>query len=123
MRRFAYRLALKLGWSNVDAMLRSMTARQYLEWLEFARVEPFGEDRADARAGIIARILANIYRDRGARPTPYDLVDCVPHPAGDAFVGEEGAAAPVRPRQDWREMKAMAMLLSGSGGPNAEWKE
>ncbi|MDL2280149.1 hypothetical protein LJC15_05790 [Desulfovibrio sp. OttesenSCG-928-G11] len=31
----AYALALELGWSDVDAMLESMTAMQYREWLAF----------------------------------------------------------------------------------------
>ena len=34
----AYALALEFGWSNVDAMLESMTAMQYREWLAFFRI-------------------------------------------------------------------------------------
>lgn len=34
----AYSLALELGWSDVDAMLESMTAMQYQEWLSFYRI-------------------------------------------------------------------------------------
>ena len=30
--------ALELGWSDVDAMLESMTATQYQEWLAFFRI-------------------------------------------------------------------------------------
>ncbi|MCL1940032.1 MAG: hypothetical protein FWG04_05165 [Desulfovibrionaceae bacterium] len=38
----AHALALELGWPDVDAMLESMTAMQYQEWLAFFRI------RADA---------------------------------------------------------------------------
>jgi len=34
----AYALAFELGWSDVDAMLESMTAMQYKEWLAFIKI-------------------------------------------------------------------------------------
>ncbi len=34
----AYSLALELGWSDVDAMLETMTASQYKEWLAFFKI-------------------------------------------------------------------------------------
>ena len=37
----AYRLAAKLGWVNVDRMLEAISDDQWLEWLEFFRVEPW----------------------------------------------------------------------------------
>lgn len=38
MRYTAYALALELGWWDVDAMLDSMTYRQFQEWLAFYRI-------------------------------------------------------------------------------------
>lgn len=42
-RRFAHRLALALGCENVDAMLASISWRQFQEWMQFYNEEPFGQ--------------------------------------------------------------------------------
>jgi len=45
------------------------------EWLAYASLEPFGEDRADLRAGIIASTVANVNRGRSQRSlTPQDFM-------------------------------------------------
>ena len=49
-RRFALRLALEMGWPNVDAMLREMTAEQFDEWIAYYQLEPFGILAEDAIA-------------------------------------------------------------------------
>lgn len=36
--------------------------------MAYARLEPFGEERADLRAGIIASTVANVHRSRKQRP-------------------------------------------------------
>lgn len=41
---FAYRLARVLGWVNVDAMLDSITHDQFQEWMQYAELEPFGDE-------------------------------------------------------------------------------
>lgn len=43
MRRAAYRLALELGWFNVDAMLATGEPRHLAEWQEYEDLEPFGQ--------------------------------------------------------------------------------
>ena len=106
MRRFAYRLALRLGRSNVDAMLRSMTAKQFQEWMTFAELEPFGEDREDARFGSVVQVLTNVYRNSKKHPAPYTLAACVLE-GGDAFEG-----AQVRKPQSWQEMKMIGMTAA-----------
>lgn len=62
-RRFAFRLALALGQSNPDAMLARMPHRVWLEWGEYAAIEPFdgewADKRADWRAGMQAATVAN----------------------------------------------------------------
>lgn len=64
MRVFAHRLALHLGRVDVDRMLSELTAAQLQEWIAYSRVEPFGELRADLRAGIIAATQANCHRSK-----------------------------------------------------------
>ena len=35
--------------------------------MAFYRLEPFGEERADVRAGIVASVIANVNRRKGAK--------------------------------------------------------
>jgi hypothetical protein len=106
MRRFAYRLALRLGKPNVDAMLRSMTSIQLQEWVAFAELEPFGEDREDARIASIVRAVVNSNRKK-----PVTLEACILD-GGDAV----SSAAPVPPKkkskEHWKAMKAIAKEMS-----------
>jgi len=45
------------------------------EWMAYEELEPFGEARADMRAGIIAATFANVHRRKGARPfKPIDFM-------------------------------------------------
>lgn len=66
MRQFAFRLALKLGRWDVDALLAEMPRRAFLEWLAYHEMEPWSEDRADARAAIVSCLIYNVNRRRGA---------------------------------------------------------
>lgn len=60
-RRFLYRLALESGyWAyNPYALFRRMPLYVWLEWQEFAILEPFGAQRRDVRAGTIAAMVLN----------------------------------------------------------------
>lgn len=37
------------------------------DWLAYAEIEPFGDFRADVRAGIVASTIANVHRGKGQR--------------------------------------------------------
>ena len=52
------RLALALGWSVSD-IRRYMTAGEVQMWKAYAQIEPFGEERADLRAAIVAHTVAS----------------------------------------------------------------
>jgi hypothetical protein len=43
--------------------------------MAYASIEPFGEERADLRAGIIASVIANSNRDRKRKPEPFSPYD------------------------------------------------
>ena len=66
---------MKLGYVNVDSMLRCITIRQLKEWQKFAELEPFDEERADIRAAAIAHTMANMWR--GKNVSPYKLADFI----------------------------------------------
>lgn len=66
-RRFAYRLALKMGRVDVTQMLRELSAQELDAWRFYESLEPFEEYRADWRNAHIIATLANIYRAKGGR--------------------------------------------------------
>jgi hypothetical protein len=57
---------LAVGEVDVDGMLARIPSRLLTEWLAYAQLEPFGEERADLRAGIVAAAVVNVQRGRGA---------------------------------------------------------
>lgn len=62
-----FRLALALGEENPDAMLARMPLPMLYRWMAYYKAEPFGEERADLRAGVIASTIANANRGKGQR--------------------------------------------------------
>lgn len=58
--------------------MRVITGPQLADWLDFYTVEPWGDTRADLRAGIVAATMANIHRDPKRRPTPFAPRDFMP---------------------------------------------
>lgn len=50
-------------------------SREFAEWLAFYRIDPFGEQRADLRNGILAALVANAMRRSGQQPAkPEDFM-------------------------------------------------
>ena len=57
-------------------MLSEITSMQFAEWMSYATLEPFGEDRADLRMGILASVIAN--SNRGKNQKPFHASDFIP---------------------------------------------
>jgi hypothetical protein len=64
-------LAVMAGELDVEAMLRRHTAKWFLNWQAYYELEPFGEMRADLRAALICKTLADL--KRGKNQKPYDI--------------------------------------------------
>jgi len=60
----------------VDGLLGRMTSRQLAEWMAYAAVEPFGEDRADFRVGHALSVIVNLFRDPNGPPV--SIADLLP---------------------------------------------
>jgi hypothetical protein len=58
-------LALELGYANVDAMLREMTAQQFAEWIAYYQIEPFGTLSEDAEWAHWKSIYTNAHIRKG----------------------------------------------------------
>jgi hypothetical protein len=104
MRRFAYRLALQLGWVNVDHMLRTITAEQFQEWMVFEALEPFETERGDVRNAAVVSTLINLKRKRGKKPISLD--------ACKLRFGDSQPVAKER-TQTWEQQKAIAQMYTG----------
>lgn len=59
-----------------SAMLRQMRRSELGMWAALMRVDPWGEWRADLRAGTIASTLVNLKLRKGAKP--YSALDFMP---------------------------------------------
>jgi len=99
--RFAYRLAVKLGRVNVRQMLSEISNKELIEWMVFADLEPFDEERADVRAAAIRATLLNIHRRQGT-PVVTPL-ECMTH---------FGDSEPPPHKQTWQEQKAICRMYS-----------
>ena len=48
-------------------MLGEISSTQFAEWMAFSRLEPWGEERADLRTGIVASTIANANRGKNTK--------------------------------------------------------
>ena len=57
-------------------MMNEMSGEQFMAWVAYAELEPFGEERADLRSGIVASVIANVNRDpkKGKAYSPSDFI-------------------------------------------------
>ena len=53
-----------------------MTSKEFVEWMAYERIDPFGSTREDIRSAIIAMTIHNKDRRRGQ--TPAKISDFIP---------------------------------------------
>lgn len=59
-------------------MLAGMSSAMLSEWMAFAAVEPFGEERNDYRLAYALAVIVNLFRDKDTPPVqPKDLMPSV----------------------------------------------
>lgn len=63
---------------TVAELLARVSSRELSEWMAYAQIEPFGEERADLRAGVVAATVANTARDPKKRPRPFRADEFMP---------------------------------------------
>ncbi len=89
--------------------LQRISSQEISEWIEYYKLEPFGEERADLRAGIVASTTANASRDRRKRRKPFKPNEFMPR-----FGTEEPEA------QSWeRQLQIVEMLNAAFGGKDS----
>jgi hypothetical protein len=62
-KRWTFRLALALGMTRAELLTRISSA-ELSDWLTYYELEPWGEQQAEYRAGLIASAMANTTRSK-----------------------------------------------------------
>jgi hypothetical protein len=58
------------------AEIDALSIDEFVQWMCFYSIEPFGEKRGDIQSAIIAQTMANIHRASDAKP--YTVKDFIP---------------------------------------------
>jgi len=89
---------------TVSEMLSRMSGQELTDWEAYYRLEPFGAERGDLQAGIVAATLVNSFQGKGAKPVqPSDfLLQFSPDPRKAKT-------------QDWTQMLDTVKALAASG--------
>ena len=94
-------------------MLYEMDCEDLRQWIEYYKTSPWGQERADLRAGIIASTFANA--NRAKRSRAYKPED---------FMPTFGGTARRRPTQSIAEQKAIVeRILAGNARAQAKHDE
>ena len=116
------RLALSMGEPDVDAMLSRITASQFREWMAYMAIEPWGEARADLRAGIVAAAVTNAHRVKGKAAKPKDFMpkfDRKPQSPADHLKIFRGMGNAMKKSHDGKQQAAAQEGQKGGRAPNA----
>lgn len=71
-------------------MLAAMPAAAFDEWWQYFESDPWGEERADFRAGLIASTIANVHRRPNSRPyVPADFMPSLQSPVATVISDNE----------------------------------
>jgi len=85
---------------SVRQAQEEISSPEFSEWRAYDELDPFGEGRADLRAGIIAATMANLWSS-GKQKVPYDFM-----PDFDKTEAESE-------QQSVEDMQARLMILAG----------
>ena len=59
----------------VGELLARTSGQELAEWAAYYRLEPWGEERADLRSGVVAALICNALRGKGGKVrAPQDFV-------------------------------------------------
>ena len=83
---------------TVSRLLAETTSAELTEWIAFYQLEPFGPERGDLQAGIVAATVANVNRDAKKQKKPYSAQDFMPKFEG---AGSKGPKSPEELQRKW----------------------
>jgi hypothetical protein len=94
-----------------------MSVKQFRAWVEYAQLEPFGEERSDWRAGLVTSAIYNVNMDT-RKHKPMEPADFMPkfnwHEHGDeeyANEADDGEDQPITLEQ-WNNFKSEIVMAA-----------
>lgn len=99
-----------MGEVDVDALLARLSSRQISEWMAYYTLDPFGEERADLRMGMLMALIANVNRDPQKRKEAYTAEEFMPK-FGEEYK-QDGPGK--QDGQTWEQQKELLKAMSGS---------
>lgn len=98
---------------TVAEMLARISSQELTEWACYYGLEPFGEDRADLRSGIISATVANVNRsEKQEALTPQAFMPKFGQEPAEEPELEEETEEP----EAWRKMLQQAEILNAAFG-------
>jgi len=91
---------------NVDAMLRSITWAQLMEWMEYAALEPFGDRRRDWQAASVCATVANMTAIGMRSEKRFKVADFMLDFTQEPHAESEPAG------KSWQEMRMIARMMA-----------
>lgn len=88
-------------------MLRSITWPQFVQWMEYAEAEPFGDRRQDWHAASLCATMMNQTAMLMRSETRFNVRDFLLD-----FDGEEKPTP--APEKSWQEMRMIAQMLAAA---------
>lgn len=83
-------------------------SKEFLRWMAFNRLEPFGQQAEDIRFARLMALIANANRDPKRKPTPFSADDFMPdYDEGYVYV------EPMSPEETLEIVRALAEGLGG----------
>ena len=116
-------------------MLETMSVKQFRRWVEYAQLEPFGEERDDWRAGLVTSAVYNVNIDP-RKHRQLDPIDFMPKFANtdtdetdedqdqdqddvyDDFEADDEDESNQMTQSRWSQLKREIMIASGAAPPN-----
>jgi len=74
MRVMAFRLCLALGWPHPDFLLKTLSHKQFQEWMTYYSLEPWGFDVEDARHAILNSSVLRAAGAKSVKPEQFSMV-------------------------------------------------
>jgi hypothetical protein len=94
--------------------MTEVDSHEFTEWMAYNRLEPFGPQRGDLRAAIVAATIANVYRDKKKKPTPFKASDFMPDFDGE-YTADVEAMSPEETLEIVRAMHEQFTTLQKTG--------
>ncbi len=102
---------------TVAELLSRISSRELTEWEAYYGLEPFGQERGDLQAGIVAAVIENAFKEKGDKASgPGDFL------LTDAFL-KAARESEEEKSPNWQAHLAFAQMMASAGFGTITTKE